>query len=99
MKKLLVLASVFALGFLAQPVSASSVPSVVSTVEYTYDVQCSFTRASKMEFCFGYICKYKKYYSCEGQQNALDLVLNIKTIRYPGEVAEEQVTNYSVEYK
>ncbi|UXR65237.1 hypothetical protein EZJ49_03105 [Bdellovibrio bacteriovorus] len=95
MKKLFVIV----LGFLAQPALASSVSSVVSSVEYTYDVQCAYTRASKMEFCFGYICKYKKYYSCEGQQNALDLVLNIKTIRYPGEVAEEQVTNYSVDFK
>lgn len=95
MKKILV----FALGILAQPALASDVPSVVRTIEHSYNVQCTYTRTSKMELCFGYICKYKKYYSCEGQQNALDLVLNIKTIRYPGEVAEEQVTDYLVEYK
>ncbi len=98
MKKLLVIAIGFVIaGLTTQPALALSVPSVVDSVEYTYNVQCSFSHFSKNEFCFNYICKYKKYYVCEGDQGVLDLILNIKTVRYPNETAKEDVTNYSVQ--
>lgn len=93
MKKLLVLV----IGLLPLPALAQTVPSVVDSVEYTYNVQCGFSHLSKYEFCFQYICKYKKYYVCEGDQGVLDLILKIKTIRYPGEPSVETVTNYSIQ--
>jgi hypothetical protein len=82
---------------LASPAAFAVTPKeVVQKVQAAYGLICQNTGSSAYEYCLNYTCQYKSYYACSNESEQKTLIMKIRSYRFPGEVVENTVVDYSL---
>lgn len=83
--------------FLSQSAFAATPQEFIKEYQTTHAVRCHYEHSSKNEFCLNYTCQYQQYYSCENDSDFHTLALKIRSLRYPGEAAQNTVIGSSIQ--
>lgn len=82
---------------LASPAALAVTPKeVVQKVQAAYGLICQNTGSSAYEYCLNYTCQYKSFYACSNESEHKTLILKVRSYRFPGEVVENAVIDYSL---